>query len=328
MTPEEQEKLDEDLVKFSLRGNLDEARAAAAKGASAAYKYGLALSVAAQEGHDAIVSLLIAHGADVHAQQEEALRNAVKGGKGTTVALLLKEGADPNALEGEALIKAAARGDAGMARDLLVHKASPHYSDDHALRIAAYEGHADVVRLLLQFKADPFAMRGSALGLASGEKHAEVCEMLAEAMNEQRAAFLFDLSLQEKTSGWLRAPYGDTGESAFIRAVKMNNLDKVIEKMKQAGDTLSFADMHEMKDRNGHSLAELAAERGQIRKLFDPVFWRGDIEGLQATWNALSPTTRDRSGIDGGQFQALVADHRQKKLKDGASRYKLKPPGL
>ena len=117
---------------------------------------------------------------------------------------------------------------------------------------------------------------------------------------------------------FLRAPYQNSGESALVRAVKMNNLDKVIEKMKASGDTFSYADMHELKDRSGRSVAVLAAETGQLGKLFDPEFWKSDVEGLKAAWNKIPAPTQKSSGITNDSFAALVASHHQMILKSGA----------
>lgn len=329
VSPDQQARLNAELVEFAEKGDLDRAMAAVSLGANVAGSFNLALRMAAAAGRDDVVSFLLQNGADVHAQTEEPLRKAVHAGKETTVSLLLKAGADPNALEGEALILAATRGHQGIVRALLAAKADPHFSDDQALRKAAFAGHAPVVAILLHYRADPFAMRASAMGLADAEKHGAVVNLLAEAMMEQKNTFLFDLSMQEKTQGWLRAAYSDTREAALIRAIKMNCLGKVAERMKQSGDVFTPKDLHDMKDRNGQSVIALAAERGQLKALFDPDFWRGNVTGLKEAWEKLPENLRAQSGVSEGDFQSLVAAHRQGVLKDGASRFKLRmPPGL
>lgn len=329
VSPAQQAQLDAELVEFAEKGDLDAVTAAVSLGANVAGSFNLALRKAAAAGRDNVVSFLLQNGADVHAQSEEALRKAVHAGKETTVALLLKAGADPNALEGEALILAATRGEQGIARLLLAAKADPHFSDDQALRKAAFGGHAPVVGILLHFRADPFAMRSSAMGLADVEKHGQVVNLLAEAMMEEKNAFLFDLASQPKTQNWLRNVYSDTREAALIRAIKMNCLSKVAERMKECSDVFTPQDLHDMKDRNGQSAIALAAERGHLKMLFDPDFWRGNVAGLKEAWEKLPENLRGQSGVSEGDFQSLVAAHRQGVLKDGASRFKLRmPPGL
>ncbi len=323
MEPQQLARLNTELSDFAAAGDLERVKAVVSLGAEAPHNFSVALRRAAAAGKDSVVEFLAGAGADIHAMSEAALRDAVKNGHARTVTLLLKRGADANALEGEPLIKAAGRGDEGMVRDLLVHKANPHFSDDQALRMASFGGHAGAVRLLLKFNADPFAMRASAVALAG--KNDDVVQVLAEAMNEQRRAFLFTLALQDTSKGFLRASYTDTGESAFVRAVKMNCLDAVVEKMKQSGDKLSFDDLHGLKDRTGRSLAVLAAEYMQVKKLFDPAFWTGDVEGLKASWDKIPAATQKQSGITADDFQSLVAAHHQQNLKSGAGRFKLKP---
>ena len=62
-----------------------------------------ALSAAAAHGHTNIVSMLLDHGADIHAQADEALQAASRNGQSDTVALLLARGSDASALNGYAL---------------------------------------------------------------------------------------------------------------------------------------------------------------------------------------------------------------------------------
>ena len=328
ISDEQRMKLNVEMADFAKRGDLENVMATVMLGAEPDFGHSRALRCAAQEGFAPVIEYLVDAGANLHALNNDALRQAVNNGRYQAVGALIKLGADVNAQDGEFLIKAADRGDADIVRDLLIAKADPHRSDDQALRKAAFNGHAPVVRLLLKFGADPFAMHGSAMALANADKHGEVVEALAEVMNEQREEFRLTLALQETTQKFLRAPYQNSGESALIRAVKMNNLDKVIEKMKACGDTFSFADMHELKDRSGRSVAVLAAETGQLGKLFDPEFWKSDVEGLKAAWNKIPAPTQKSSGVTQDSFAALVASHHQNILKAGANRFKLKPPGL
>lgn len=328
MTEDLLDKANEDLAAAAARGDLAQVKSLLHLMADPKHDHSKALRRAAAGGHDAIAELLVQKGADINAMQGEALRNAVTGNHESAVELLLKLGADPDAMEGEPLIKAAATGKERIVRALITHRADVHFSDDQALRKASFNGHAGIVRALLNAGADPFAMRGTALALANPEKHGAVVEILSERMNEMREAFLFELASQDATRGFLRLPYQATGESAFIRAVKMNCLDAAVSKMKQSDGSLSFADLHGLTDREGQSLAALASERGQLRKLFDGDLWRGNLDELQKAWENIPNTLRAQSGVTADDFQSIVAQHRHGILRQNAQKFRLKPPGL
>jgi ankyrin repeat protein len=110
-------------------------------------KAGMALTLAAEEGHKTIVELLLAKGADVNAKDDEdqsALVEAAWRGHKTVVQLLLANGADIN------------------TEDWL-HRT--------ALTEAAKEGHETIVQLLLAKGADINAGGGAALAKAARERH-------------------------------------------------------------------------------------------------------------------------------------------------------------
>ncbi|MDE1153451.1 MAG: ankyrin repeat domain-containing protein [Micavibrio sp.] len=317
-----------ELPDFAARGDLDAVKAAVSLGADVTHDRSRALRRAAAEGHADICEFLIGKGADVHALGDEALRFAVTNNRDLAVIRLLRLGAGADAMEGEALIKAATSGNANIVQALLAAGADPNGSDAQALRKASFNGHDLVVRHLLRAGADAFAMGGHALSLADQDKHELVVQLLAEAMHEQRAAFFEALKNAPDVKTFLRTPYaGDMasgGECGLMRAAKMNCLQKVVERMKETGDRLTYDDLHGFKDRSGRSLATVAADHYHLKDLFDVTLWRGDIDGLKSAWDKIAKPVQANSGITADDFATMVAEHHQRTLKDKAGKFKLK----
>lgn len=312
----------EEMISAAKRGNLDEVKISYRLGGSASYDRSAALRAAAAEGYADIVDFLAHHGADVHALAEEALRKAAAKGSDRTVSLLLDLKADPNAQEGEALLKAAGRGDVNIVRRLLDAGADIHADDDLALRKAAFDGHADVVRLLLQRGADAYALHGAAAALASRDKHAEIVEKLAEVMNRQRDIFTRELAEAPDLHAFLRAEFDGTGESALVRAAKMNCLPRVVERMQQTGDRFTYQDLHGLKDKSGRSLATLAAEQQKLKTLFEVSLWQGNIDDLKSAWDKIPMHVQQKSGVTAEDFSSLAAQQNLKNLKDRAAKFR------
>jgi hypothetical protein len=270
-----------------------------------------------------MIEFLVQAGADVHTMKDEPLRAAARNGREDVVKKLLGLGADPDAQEGEALIQSSTKGLSGIVESLLSHQANPHFFADHALRQAAYNGHLEIVQLLAQNKADLFSMRGSASDLAAGEKHNAVVDYLAMEMNRQRDNFLEELS-QATTRDFLRRDYRDTGEPAFIRAVKMNCVGKAIARMKEQGDVLTPADLSHLVDRDKRPLGVVAAEYGALKSLFDIDLWKGTLADVQGAWNAIPEASRKGGGATEEDFAGIVAGFNQRGLKEKAGKVKLK----
>jgi ankyrin repeat protein len=151
-----------------------------------------ALQVAASEGHEGVVKLLLHKGADVNAQGGDygnALEAASWPGHEAVVKLLLDAGADFNAQGGDygnALQMASYKGHDAVVKLLLdagadVNAQGGYYGN--ALQTASWGGHEAVVRLLLNKDADVNAQGGrygNALYAASERGHEAVVKLLLD----------------------------------------------------------------------------------------------------------------------------------------------------
>ena len=90
---------------------------------------------AAARGDREQVEFLLAHGADVHANDDYALRWAAGSGHTDTVALLLAHGADVHARDDYALRRAAEYGHTDTVALLLAHGGNVHANDDYSLSL-------------------------------------------------------------------------------------------------------------------------------------------------------------------------------------------------
>ena len=176
-----------------------------------------ALINAVSRGHEAVTKLLLDHGADVTAEDEDsgtALIASAANGHEAVAKLLLDHGADVASTNDDgrtALLLAAFGGHEGVAKLLLDHGAdvaSTDYDGRTALLLAAIGGHEGVAKLLLEHGADVngvvrrwracAADNGiSALMLAALSGHEAVTKLLldhgadlAAAMNDGRTALL------------------------------------------------------------------------------------------------------------------------------------------
>ena len=115
---------------------------------------------AAYHGNTETVKVLLASGANVHAEDDLALRCAAYDGYTEMVKVLLASGANVHAKDDEALCWAAMNGHTEMVRTLLAGSAHVHAEDDCALRRAAYWGHTETVQILAAHIFSPDSWRG------------------------------------------------------------------------------------------------------------------------------------------------------------------------
>ena len=313
-------------------GHVQKVKDAIKNGADVNADRSKALRLAAGQGLSSIVSILLHEGVDVSPLEHAALRAAVKGGHQDVAGMLLGKNADPNAREGEALIDAAGTGRIAMVNLLLSYDADPRAGDDQALRQAAFNGNIDIVRALTQHGADVFAMHGSALSLAQADKHDGVVQYLAQIMHDQREYFRDFLkeTPDADIAGFARSPWQeasgrDSGEPVMIRALKMNTLTELFDRMQAAGDGLTPDDLYKLKDREGRSFLQLVTDRAQHKKVFDSALWPSRFDEMVACWESLPSEQRNKGGMNAQDMEHLIARKNQNALKDRATRVNLKP---
>ncbi len=139
-----------------------------------------ALRWAAERGHADVVKLLLEHGADVHADNDHALRLAATFGRADVVSLLFDHGADVHAKDDYALCFAATYGHTKVVKQLLEHGGDVHAQNDYALRWAAHHGHLEVVKFLLDCGANVHADKHFALHGAVERGHTDMVKLLLE----------------------------------------------------------------------------------------------------------------------------------------------------
>ncbi|XP_064628158.1 ankyrin repeat domain-containing protein 17-like isoform X2 [Lineus longissimus] len=152
------------------------------------------LMEAASGGFVDIVTLLIAHGADVNAQSSAGntpLHYAACGGYADVVRVLIKAGAnveEHNENGHTPLMEAASAGHVGVAKILLESGAgiNTHSNEfkESALTLACYKGHLEMVKFLLEAGADQEHKTDemhTALMEASMDGHVEVARLLLDS---------------------------------------------------------------------------------------------------------------------------------------------------
>ena len=150
------------------------------------------LHIAAEEGKDQVVRMLLDKGADVNAQgglYGNALQAASYGGYDRVVQILLDKGADVNAQGGEYgnALYTASRGGHDQVVQILLDKGADINAQGglygNALQAASSEGHNQVVQILLDKGADINAQGGhygNALQAASAGDCDRVVQMLLD----------------------------------------------------------------------------------------------------------------------------------------------------
>ena len=156
------------------------------------YKESTPLHLASDKGHSEVVRVLLEHGADVEAQNEDKLtplHRASRSGRGQVVRVLLEQGADAAAFDRNRMTPlhwASFGGYVEVTRTLLERSKDVAARDKNGwtpLHWAAFEGRVEVVRILLKRGVDA-TVRDKAgrtpLHRSSSEGHIQVTRVLLE----------------------------------------------------------------------------------------------------------------------------------------------------
>lgn len=145
------------------------------------------LMIAAREGHEAVVELLLTQRPKLNARNsagDNALRLAAIGGKTGIVKKLVAAGARINTPDWTPLIYACFGNHIEIVRYLIQMKADVNAASENgttALMVAAQHGHVELVRLLLGANADPNKSTEhgeTALDMALQTNNAEIAALL------------------------------------------------------------------------------------------------------------------------------------------------------
>jgi len=159
-----------------------------------AIKKNAALIHASSLGHIDIVEYLLNHGANVHANHDDALIEAVQMNHINVVKLLIKYTANINTEDDEPLLYACCNKNIELIEYLLNNGAN---IQDSFLIDAAEDGYFDVVKILLKYGANVHTKNDKALLKAIKYNHLDIVKLLITyqadmgAINNERIYYLY-----------------------------------------------------------------------------------------------------------------------------------------
>ena len=129
-------------------------------------------------GHIEVVKYLVSIGADIHANNNYAIRLASKHGHLEVVKYLVSIGADIHADNDYAIRYASEKGYLEVVKYLVSIGADIHALNDEAIRYASLNGHLEIVKYLVSLGADIHADNDYAIRYASLNGHLEIVKYL------------------------------------------------------------------------------------------------------------------------------------------------------
>ena len=172
LSPDEQSNLDNRLFNAAIAGDKEEMRALLVAGADVHAQDDQALRGAAENGHTQMVQTLLAAGAKVHAKDDYALRCAALNGHMEAVKALLAAGASVHARGDWPLCMSALNGHTEVVKSLLAAGADVHAKDDFGLWWAVEQGHIETLQVLAKHIFAPDVWRGKSVAAIEAEARA------------------------------------------------------------------------------------------------------------------------------------------------------------
>lgn len=126
-----------------------------------------------------VVSLLIEYGANVHANDDEALRESASRGKIKIVSLLVNNGADIHAKNDEAFRLSVFRNHLQVFHFLLVNGAFIHAKNEIAFKVAAQYGYSEIVTNLIELGID-YDVKSEALYCSASTGKLKIVKLLID----------------------------------------------------------------------------------------------------------------------------------------------------
>jgi ankyrin repeat protein len=191
----------------AANGKTDVVRVLIAKFSGLNKSINMMLCLAATSGHESTVLLLLDNGADVHANNDEALRNATRE---EVAQILLSRGANVHANNNEALRRAVNCGNSNLVRLLLDHGADVHTDNDAALIATVLDKNSDdiIIRILLQNGANAHVNNDEPLRLAViNGRYDLVAQLLNNVVDFKREMLDEVLQLAAIRRNWQPNPY-------------------------------------------------------------------------------------------------------------------------
>ena len=173
-------KLNKLLIKSAINGNLEEVRSLVERGANIHAQDDEALKSSAAKGHLNVVKYLLERGADIHAQDDKALIESAAKGHLDIVKYLIESGAHIHAQDDYALKLSAYNGHLEVVKYLVERGANIHAQDDYALRFSAEKGYLEIVKYLVERGANIHAQTNEALRWSVAEGHLHIVKYLVE----------------------------------------------------------------------------------------------------------------------------------------------------
>jgi len=255
--------------------------------------------VAAKNGNEAMVQLLLSHGAAVDGRSNDgdgrtALSCAVESGFMTVCRTLVAHGADVNAKDNSnngptPLQVAVERGQLSAAEFLITNKAEVNVRNGNGmtpLTSAVMAGETDMVKLLLDHRADanfetepPNGPR-SPLSFAVEYKHPQIAQLLLDHGAKPNAADF-------------------RGDTALLEAVGQGNTDRNQENMDMIRLLIEHGADVNVKDNSGSTPLYYAVERGalQAAEILITNKAQVDLKTLQGATPLMLAVTRNETNM-------------------------------